>query len=83
MDIAQMTLITSFFGWCSIINISILLLSTISIILMKEHITTLHNKLFGVKQTNLLSTYFQYLACYKLATIILNIVPYIALKIIV
>ncbi|MBU2711820.1 hypothetical protein KCG35_12190 [Zooshikella sp. WH53] len=79
----NIAIVTSFLGWCSIINIGILLISTLSIIIMKERITALHNKLFGVKQTNLLSTYFQYLACYKLATIILNIVPYIALKIIV
>lgn len=83
MDTTQVALVTSFFGWCTIFNVSLLTLSTISICLMKEQITVLHNKLFGVKETNLLLAYFKYLAYYKLAIIVFNIVPYISLKIII
>lgn len=38
--------------------------------------------MFGVSETDLPLTYMQYLGNYKIAIIVLNIVPYITLKII-
>ncbi len=73
--------ITTFLGWCSVINISLLVLSTISLMLMREPILRLHSKLFKLSQASLPPIYFQYLAAYKLAILIFNLVPYIALKV--
>jgi len=73
---------TIFFGWCSVINISLLVLSTISLILMREPILRIHSKLFKLDQSSLPAIYFQYLAGYKIAILIFNLVPYIALKVI-
>jgi hypothetical protein len=74
---------TAFLGWCSVINIGILVFSTIILILLKEPISRLHSKLFKVNQADLPSMYFQYLGNYKIAIIIFNLVPYIALKVMV
>lgn len=71
---------TAFLGWCSVINIGILVFSTIIVILLKEPISRLHSKIFKVNQVELPSIYFQYLGNYKIAIIIFNLVPYIALK---
>ena len=73
--------LATFFGWCSVINIGVLALTSIILLVMKEPISSIHSKLFGVNRENLLSTYFQYLGNYKIAIFILNIVPYISLKI--
>ena len=73
--------LTEFLGWASVINISILLISSISLILMRESIMRIHSKMFGLDATHLPSAYFQYLAQYKIAIFIFNLVPYIALKI--
>lgn len=79
MDINTLTL---FLGWCSIINIGILLFSTFALVVARGPVSGIHSKLFGVNQSELAPLYMQYLGNYKIAIIILNIVPYIALKII-
>jgi hypothetical protein len=71
---------TAFLGWCTIINIAILSLSSILLMVWKGKISTLHSRLFGVGQDNLKMLYIQYLANYKIAIIMFNITPYFALK---
>jgi hypothetical protein len=78
----DMNTLTEFLGWCSIINISILFLSTITLAVARKPVSVIHSKLFGVSESELPLTYMQYLGNYKIAIIVLNIVPYIALKII-
>lgn len=73
--------ITELIGWSSVINIAILLLSTLAVIGMKGVITGIHSNLFGLDEKDLGRAYFQYLAQYKIAIIVLNVAPYIALKI--
>ncbi len=72
--------LTELLGWASIINIVILLFSTILLIAMRGTISKVHSKLFGLDEKDLGRAYFQYLAQYKIAIIVLNIAPYIALK---
>ncbi|NQY26977.1 MAG: hypothetical protein HRT92_07345 [Piscirickettsiaceae bacterium] len=72
--------ITTFLGWCSVINIGILILSSALLIVFKQTITALHSRLFGLDKEILALAYFQYLGNYKVAIFILNIVPYTALK---
>ena len=73
--------LTTFFGWCSIINLGILLFSTIILSAFKKPISKIHSKVFGINQADIPLIYFQYLGCYKIAIILLNLVPYITLKI--
>jgi hypothetical protein len=70
-----------FLGWCSVINIGILLFSTVLIILIRTSISNIHSKMFGLGREDVLRAYFQYLGHYKIVIIVLNIVPYIALVI--
>lgn len=72
---------TTFLGWCSVINMSIFIISALSIALVKKPIIKIHGYLMGVEQETLPNLYFQYLGNFKIAVIILNITPYIALKI--
>jgi len=69
-----------FLGWCSVINILVLIFSTIALLVFKEPISAVHSKMFGVDPKNLATMYFQYLANYKIAIFMLNIVPYLALR---
>jgi hypothetical protein len=73
--------LTELLGWAVVINIVILLLSTLGVIAMRGAITRIHSKLFGLDEKDLGRAYFQYLAQYKIAIIVLNIAPYIALKV--
>lgn len=71
----------TFFGWASLINIVLLMVVVLALLLFRCPMAKLHGKLFGVREAELPALYFQYLANYKLLVIIFNIVPYIALKI--
>jgi hypothetical protein len=73
-------LFTAFFGWCSVINIALLLLATVFISAFNRFTKTIHAKMFHVSMTELDIIYFSYLAYYKLGILIFNIVPYVALK---
>ena len=73
-------LFTAFFGWCSVINIALLLLATVFISAFNRFTKTIHTKIFHITMTELDIIYFSYLAYYKLAILIFNIVPYVALK---
>jgi hypothetical protein len=48
---------------------------------MRGFITKIHSSLFGLDEKDLGRAYFQYLAQYKIAIIVFNIAPYLALKI--
>ena len=77
----SLTTLTTFLGWCSVISIGILLYSTIMLTLFRRFAKSLHQKWFGVKKADLDLIYFNFLGYLKLAIIMLNIVPYLALRI--
>ena len=74
--------LTEFFGWLSIINIGILLLSSLAIFVLKGWALKIHSRMFNLEDKVLEKAYFTYLAHYKIATSIFCITPYLVLKII-
>jgi hypothetical protein len=79
--VADMLTITTFLGWCAVINIGLLTFYTVWLAAFRDLTKNIHSAVLGVDQDKLDVIYFQYLANYKIAVLILNIVPYIALKI--
>jgi hypothetical protein len=73
---------TKFLGWCTVINIAIYLVSALIMALMHAPMSQIHAMMFGLTDVDVLHTYFQYLGHYKIAILVFNLVPYIALKII-
>ncbi len=63
------------------INVVALAIASIMLMLMRNFITSIHARMFGVNKDDLSLAYVQYLGNYKIAIIVLNIVPYIALRI--
>ncbi|NEX17989.1 MAG: hypothetical protein C1943_15560 [Halochromatium sp.] len=74
--------LTAFLGWAAVINIGVLLLSTAALLVLRAPITRIHARLFGLDEQDLGRAYFQYLAQFKIATIVLTVAPYLALKLI-
>lgn len=74
--------LTQFFGWCSVINIGVMIVSAFMIVLLRGPISSIHSRMMGVSEAGLPRLYFQYLGNYKIAIFVLNVVPYIALKVI-
>lgn len=73
--------LTTFLGWCTVINIGVLVFTTIILTIMRGPVSGIHSKLFGLDPSALPAAYFQYLGNYKIAIFIFNAVPYIALRI--
>ncbi len=71
-----------FLGWMTMVNVTIFLFSTLVVVAMRVTITAIHSRLFGLDEKDLGRAYFQYLGQYKIAIIVLNIAPYIALRIV-
>ena len=73
--------LTEFFGWASIINMSFLFLATLSLVLMRDFIVSIHSKLLNISKEELPTLYFNYLANYKVVSLVFFLIPYISLKI--
>ncbi len=74
--------ITAILGWCSVINIFLLFLAFIIVTLFQSQIVQLHARLFGLNKQEIPALYFEYLGHYKLLILIFNLVPYIAIKVV-
>ena len=77
----NLSTITTFFGWCTIINIGLLTYSSIMIIILNAPVKKLHAKMTHISPEKLNEMYFNFLGNYKLGIFIFNLVPYCALKI--
>ena len=73
--------ITTFLGWCSVINLVVLCFTSLALMLARDFFAGIHSRMFSISKQEVLSRYLQYLSNYKIAIIMLNIAPYIALKI--
>ena len=69
-------------GWCSVINIGFLMFSSILLIAIRGTLSRIHGKMFNLDEKYLSQAYFQFLAQYKIAIIVFNVVPYFALRIV-
>ncbi len=72
--------VTAFFGWTTVINFVLLVVSTIMVITLRGLISSMHGRMFGLESVDLSRAYFQYIAQYKIAIIIFSLTPYVALK---
>lgn len=68
-------------AWCLAINIGVLIFSTLVIMLFSTEVKSLHSKLSHVPVDKLDELYFAYLGNFKLAILIFNLAPYIALRV--
>jgi len=72
--------ITAFLGWCTLINLGFYLVAVIFVIGMKDWLMRTHSRMFRIDKTALPRIYMDYLARYKIAILVLNLAPYLALR---
>ena len=78
---SDLTTLATFFGWSTVLNIGLLVFAAFVLVVFNAQVKTLHVKYITLDTTNLNTLYFSFLGRYKLAIIMLNLVPYWALKI--
>ncbi|MHC4891330.1 MAG: DUF6868 family protein [Planctomycetota bacterium] len=73
---------TTFFMWCTILNVALLLLSSLMCIGAADWAYQIHSKLFSISRETFNVVIYSFIALYKLLVIVFVIIPYIALLII-
>ena len=79
MDIQTLT---TFFMWCTILNVALLLLSSLMCICAGDWAYRIHSKWFSVSRETFNVVIYSFIALYKLLVIVFNLIPYIALSIV-
>jgi hypothetical protein len=79
MDIQTLT---TFFMWCTIINLGFLILTSIVCLFLADFSYRMNNRFFSISRETFNIGAFSFIALYKIVVITFNLVPYIALLII-
>jgi hypothetical protein len=74
--------IRAFFMWCTILNVALLLLSSLFCICAGDWIYRIHSKLFSISKETFNVMIYSFLALYKLLVIVFILIPYLALLIV-
>jgi len=69
-------------GWCSIINIGLLLWWFFAITVLHDWVYKIHSKWFKLSPATFDTIHYAGIAFFKIAVIVFNIVPYFALRIV-
>ncbi len=73
--------IREFLGWCTVINFGLLAFGVVKLLLIRDWASGVHAKMFGLDDASVRETYFQFIVYYKIAILVFNLAPYIALTI--
>ena len=71
---------TTFFGWLTVVNIGIYLLTLVALMGMRGWVHKMNAKMFGIGEEEVASTSFKYVGAYKLLITIFCFAPWLALK---
>ncbi|MBY6084548.1 DUF6868 family protein [Ruegeria arenilitoris] len=74
--------LAAFFGWMTVLNFAVLLMSTLMVVALQDRIAAIHSRMFQMEKAEVRKAYFKYLANYKILTLIFCLMPWIALKLI-
>lgn len=75
--------LTTFLGWCTLLTFGLLILSIVLLLVLKDWISSLHSRWFGIDSKALPLVYFNFLGNLKLLWYVFNLIPYIALKLMI
>jgi hypothetical protein len=72
----------AFFKWCTIINVALFVVSAIMILAASDFIYSAHGQLFHMPREAFDVVLYAFLGLYKIAILVFNLAPYVALRII-
>ena len=75
-------LLQRFFFWCMLVNIGIYAFTTIAVLVLRDFVCKIHEKLFDLDEQTVLKSIQRYLATYKLLITVFNFAPWITILII-
>ena len=75
-------ILTAFFMWCTIVNVAIFAWGATWFMLAPDFIYRMQNKIFPLPRETFNAVIYGFLGLHKLAIIVLNVVPWVALLIV-
>ncbi|MHC4665239.1 MAG: DUF6868 family protein [Planctomycetota bacterium] len=79
MDIQTLTAILM---WCTILNVALLLLSSLFCLCVADWIYSIHSKWFSISRDTFNVAIYSFIALYKILVLVFNVIPYLALLIV-
>jgi len=79
MDIQTLT---SFFMWCTVINVGLMLLAVLIIVSIPDFVYRMHSRWIGISRETFNAVMYSTIAFYKTIFIFFNLVPWVVLSII-
>ena len=67
-------------GWCNLINMGLLIFSSILVVFAGKRVKGFHTQWFHLQNEDLAQEYFRYLGSYKLLIPISNFVPHLSYR---
>ncbi|MDG2410100.1 MAG: hypothetical protein P8M53_13905 [Pirellulales bacterium] len=77
----ELTDLGDFFKWCLVLNAGILLVWSLVYLVAKDTIYQIHSRWFEMPKEKFASIHYRLLGQYKIAIFVFNLVPWIALLI--
>lgn len=77
MNLAELT---RFFAWFTLLNYSLMLVSWLAFILLKDPVMRFHSATMGLPKTDLPRLYFQFFSIYKVLILTFGLAPYLVLR---
>jgi len=69
----------TFFGWCTVIHLGLLISSTVLLMATQNWVYTIHSKLFSISRESFDTMIYGFLGVYKLLFFFFCLVPWLAL----
>ena len=74
--------LTAFFMWCTILNLTLLSLSSLICICAVDWAYRIHSKWFSISRETFNVAIYSFLGLYKVLIFVFNLIPYVALLIV-
>lgn len=79
MDLSQ---VTAVFGWMLVINLGVYTLAAVLIVFARDWTSKLEARITGIAAEKWPQIFVDYLSRYKIAIMVFNLAPYLALRIV-
>ena len=76
-----MKTLTRFLGWCTVLNLGVLVLTVLAWTIRNDVIVDLWAPLFGITEAELKEAFVRVLLQYRAGIVLFNLVPWVVLKI--
>jgi len=74
--------IRAIFMWCTILNVALLLLSSLVCLCAGDWVYRIHSKWFSISRETFNVAFYSFLGLYKIFVFVFNLIPYVALLIV-